>query len=359
MAQRLREQGRAFLSATVVRVHGSGYRRPGARMIVDAERWLAGSISGGCLERDVLAKGFWRTRDLPAVMVSYDSDDALDERVGSGCQGVIDVLLRRHEPEATDDVFQVAERCLREETCACVLHVVSSTRADLSVGTQLVVTRHGTRGSSWLQQAFGAEASRALEQHASPQIVAREGVEVYVECIVPPPQLFVFGAGHDVTPLVTLSKQLGWSVSVWDALPRNEARERFLLADHYLTCSLTEAVQQLDRCVRSAAVIMSHHLEQDRAALAALLASRVSYLGVLGARRRTEQLLADIHGAAVGVRDPRLHAPVGLQIGAQTPVEIALAIVAEAQATLANVAYVAPLRNLPGAIHGPDASRPG
>jgi xanthine/CO dehydrogenase XdhC/CoxF family maturation factor len=332
-------------------------------MLVDGERWLAGSISGGCLERDVLAKGFWRTREQPAVMVSYDSDDALDERVGSGCQGVIDVLVQRHDPHATSDVFRVAERCVREESCACVLHVVSSTRPELPVGALLVRTHEQATSSDrsgWLQRNFGAIAACALAQPVPPYTVVHAGVEVLVECIAPPPHLFVFGAGHDVTPLVSLAKQLGWSVSVWDALPRTETRERFLLADHYLVCSLAEAMQRLDRCVRPAAVVMSHHLAHDRAALAALLASQVRYLGVLGARRRTEQMLADIRETGVVLQDHglhRLHAPVGLQLGAQTPAEIALAIIAEAQATLAQVPHVASLRSQAGAIHAPVDAR--
>src|SRR5262252_2694479 len=103
----LRAQREAFLSATVVRVRGSGYRRPGARMLASRDQWLAGSISGGCLERDIVTRGFWRVRSEHAMLVTYDdAEDALDERRGSGCQGVVDVLLERSAPAAACDWFE-------------------------------------------------------------------------------------------------------------------------------------------------------------------------------------------------------------------------------------------------------------
>ena len=362
-ARQLRETQEPFLSATVVRVRGSGYRRPGARMLASQDTWLAGSISGGCLERDVMAKGFWRTRSERALLVTYDeAEDALDERSGSGCQGVVDVLLEQHAAGAVDecDVFAAAERCIRDESVAAVVSVFRSTRSDLPIGARWIAQGgelRCTHGSADLRGEFAREIEIALATcppaWATQRAAAEGELEALVECILPPPHLFVFGSGHDVSPLVTLVRNLGWSASVWDALPRTATRERLRAADHYLTGSLEDAVARLDRCVRPAAVIMGHHLEQDRASLAALLPSRARYVGVLGPRPRSEQMLADCRAAGVRANDAalaRVYAPVGLQLGAQTPAEIALAIVAEAQATLTN-SDVSALRSQPGTIH--------
>jgi xanthine/CO dehydrogenase XdhC/CoxF family maturation factor len=363
-ARQVREQRQAFLSATVVRVRGSGYRRPGARMLASQDQWLAGSISGGCLERDVMTKGFWRTQNERALLVTYDeSEDALDERSGSGCQGIVDVLLERHaaEPVSDADVFTAAERCIREESVAVVVSVFRSTRPDVPVGTRLVARAGeitGASGSAYLRSEFAAEIEAAVAAQRAPYAVHRGNasdgeIEALIECLVPPPHLFVFGSGHDVTPVVALAKNIGWTVTVWDALPRTAARERLRAADHYLTGSLQDAVARLSRSVCPAAVVMAHHLDQDRASLAALLPSRARYLGVLGPRARTEQMLADCRAAGVALTESalaRLYAPVGLQLGAQTPAEIALAILAEAQAVLSS-SEVSVLRAQSGAIH--------
>ena len=352
-----------FLSATVVRVRGSGYRRAGARMLASREQWLAGSISGGCLERDIVTRGFWRVRSERALLVTYDdAEDALDERRGSGCQGVIDVLLERHGPgfdAGARTWFDVAERCLRDETRAASVTVFRSTRSDVAVGERLILEEGGrlTAGNAFLRAELQAEAERALAAlspaHTSHRVAAEGEVEVLVECITPPPHLFVFGSGHDVGPLITIAKSLGWTLSVWDALPRTATRERLSAADHYLTGDLEAVVQRLARCVKPVAVVMGHHFEQDTGALAKLLSSEARYIGVLGPRRRTDEMLAvirELGGAVDGPARARVYAPVGLQLGAQTPAEIALAIVAEAQAALAEARVVA-LRDASGAIH--------
>jgi xanthine/CO dehydrogenase XdhC/CoxF family maturation factor len=368
-ARQLRDTREPFLSATVVRVRGSGYRRPGARMLASQDRWLAGSISGGCLERDVMAKGFWRTRNESALLVTYDqAEDALDERSGSGCQGVVDVLLERHAANTVGecDVFAAAERCIRDESVAAMVTVFRSTRADVPIGARWLAQDgelRCTHDTADLGAGFAREIETALATCALPWVTQRtaaEGeVEALVECLLPPPHLFVFGSGHDVSPLITLVKNLGWTASVWDALPRTATRARLRAADHYLTGKVEDAVAKLERCVRPAAVIMGHHLEQDRASLAALVPSSARYVGVLGPRLRTEQMLADCRAAGVRATDgalARVHAPVGLQLGAQTPAEIALAIVAEAQAALTS-SDASALRSQPGAIHRQSIAR--
>jgi xanthine dehydrogenase accessory factor len=339
-ARELRDRKVPFVSATVVAVRGSGYRKAGGRMIATQDQWLAGSISGGCLERDVTARGFWYTRNERARVITYNqSVDALDERSGTGCQGVVDVLVEKHVPDLPDeaDVFAAAERCIRDETVAVVLTVTRSAARDIPVGTRLVLQANRWRvpaQHSRLLELLGREALRALAGRPSPYLVERDEIAVLVECIVPPPHLFVFGTGPDASPLVALAKQLGWSASVWDASPHSAARERFQLADHYLTGSLAEAVSRMSRSARGAAIVMSHHFARDSAAVQALLAGSARYVGVLGPRVRTDEMLAECRAAGVVVDAAalaRLYAPAGLRVGAQTPAEIALAIVAEVQ----------------------------
>lgn len=346
-ANTLRAEGTSFISATVVQVQGSAYRRPGARMIATERAWLAGSISAGCLERDVLGKGFWRTRDARAVRVRYaEAEDALEEARGSGCQGVIDYLVERWDPSqpaAADEPWACFARCLESEKPGVLVTVIGAEHAAVELGQR--AWRCGdelvSNAAPALLPQLTAAAEAGLSGPSQPwtleQRTPNGKLELLVEKVLPPPHLYIFGSGHDVSPVLALAKQLGWSVSIWDAQPRFAARERLRDADHYLTDSLTEATQRLSRAARPLAVIMGHDLARDQEVLGALLACPLHYLGVLGPRRRTEQMLARLRETGAPMREAtlaRLHGPAGLMIGAQTPAEIALAIISEIQQTL-------------------------
>ena len=382
-ARELRARRESAVSATVVRVRGSSYRRPGARMLAGRERWLAGSISGGCLERDVLAKGLWRTRQHAAVLVNHDP--SADERTGSGCHGSIDLLIERADRIGPCDPFVLAERCLRDESEVMLVSVFASRHPQLAPGARLAVHSGGWEHDldpaarsveppaaaspdprrpigPLLRDAPFARSERAplsVDQRRliapllsdarlalargerEPQLIEHHGVEALLERIAPPPHLFIFGSGHDVGPLIALARALGWTISVWDAQPRFSARERLRELDQYLTGDVEDAVARMARCVSPAALVMGHHLEQDTRALAALLRSDVRYIGVLGPRARTDQMLSDCAAAGHALSEvelARVYAPVGLQLGAETPSEIALSIVAEVQAVLCGTA---------------------
>ena len=365
-ARSQRERGEPLWIATVVDVHGSSYRRPGARMLFTAERWLAGSVSGGCLERDVVAKGPFRTRDGRARLVTYDG--ATDERSGSGCDGVIDVLVERAggDDDLTDPI-NLAARCLQTERPGVLFSVFRSARAEVAVGAHHALLASGERASSLpagaLRDQLDALAASLLasatndcfpaRSHTGTASFARDtvapyvehllGVDLLVELVLPPPHLFIFGGAHDVLPLLALAKAIGWSVCVCEPHAQLSTRAAFRDADQHLVGPVEHAVAALDGCARPAAVIMAHHYERDLAALEALLRSRAPYIGLLGARKRAARLLADVESKGFALDEKarrRLHAPVGLALGAESPQEIALSIVAEIQAFCAARARV-------------------
>ncbi|MET0391134.1 MAG: XdhC family protein [Polyangiales bacterium] len=345
----LRADGTSFVSATVVRVQGSSYRRPGARMIATETEWRAGSISAGCLERDVLTKGFWRTRSERAVLVTYsEAEDALDERRGSGCQGVIDYLVERWDPEPhAADPWQNLERCVRDDVSGVLVTVSRSTRAGVPVGARLWVGAEGCETSfddPPLRAALEREARRVLAEpgraYTTEVALGDAQIEALVEPVTPPPHIFIFGSGDDVTPVLTFAKHLGWTVSIWNAQPRISARERLRAADHYAVGPLNESetLARLARAPRPVALVMGHDLAQDQAVLAALVPSRAGYIGMLGPRRRTDQLIEGCRAQGLSVTErtlARIRGPVGLRIGAETPAEIALSILSEVQQWLA------------------------
>jgi xanthine/CO dehydrogenase XdhC/CoxF family maturation factor len=233
---------------------------------------------------------------------------------------------------------------LRAEVPGVVVSVFRSARADVPVGARLCVRagkNESTIGDAALRRDLLRQAELALRTRQPTHALACHGIEALCELILPPAHLFLFGSAHDAPPVVAQAKQLGWSVTVWDGQPRLTARERLRAADRYFRGPLAEAIGELERCVHPLAVVMGHHFEQDRAVLGALLRTAVGYIGVLGPRQRTERMLAECaaqSGAPPSAADlARVHAPVGLALGAETPAEIALAIVAEAQAVFAQL----------------------
>lgn len=330
-AATLANDGAPYLLATVVRVAGSSYRRPGARMLVAGDRWISGCVSGGCLEGDVMLRGAFRARD-GAVVVTYDStsDDGEPWSVGLGCNGVVDVLLEGVAPGAHHDALAFARACFARETTGTLVTVIGSKVATAAVGERLALGPWCELARPVADPEIRAALARIAGGPAGVVELGELGVTALVEAIAPSPQLFVLGSGHDAVPVVSLAKSIGFRVTVADAAIRE--RSRFLAADHALATgsSLDELAARIDAAANASIAIMHHQLDRDRAALAMSLDSRARYIGVLGPARRTHALLAEL-----GRRpdDPRLHAPIGLDLGAETPEQIAMAIVGEVQAT--------------------------
>jgi xanthine/CO dehydrogenase XdhC/CoxF family maturation factor len=164
-----------------------------------------------------------------------------------------------------------------------------------------------------------------------------EGFEALLEVIQPAPQLFLFGAGPDAVPVVEFSRAVGFEITVCEANPRPAVRERFAHLAELHTGSVESVLPKIEARRSALGVVMSHHYPTDLRALALLLESRASYIGVLGPERRTRRMLCELHPN----RQPaeadlaRIRAPIGLDLGSETPTQIALSIVAEMQAVLA------------------------
>jgi xanthine/CO dehydrogenase XdhC/CoxF family maturation factor len=360
-AARLRRQREPYLIATVVAVRGSAYRRPGARMLLTQFRWIAGSVSGGCLEGDISNKGWWRTRDGEPVVVTYDSripeaadDDDVRAAFGLGCDGVVEVMLERAGAVGTIDPLELAHECVRTQKRASIITVFRGT-ASVPVGKRLVL-RAGTEscseaiGDGELRAEMIADARAAIEtgQSRTKTYATAEGpIDAFVEAIVPPPRLFVFGTGHDAVPIVQCARLLGWETFVIAPKPRVSTRERFVNADEVLTAPAGELADRIDSADRAVAIVMGHHYDLDREHVGMLAGTRARYIGVLGPRARTSRMLAEL---CLTLDDSRIHAPLGLDIGAETPQEIAMAAIAEIQAALRH-ASGAFLKERQGPIH--------
>lgn len=347
-----RRAGKESLLATVVGVRGSAYRRPGARMLFTEDGWQAGSISGGCLESDILRRAWWHTRDGASALVTYDStveddaetNDLLSWGFGLGCNGVVEVLLERLTPGSACCPVGFIARCLQRNRPGVLATVVSVDGSDkIRPGQRLFLHTEdrepvaATIGNPELSALVEQDARELLEIGGTSQgrtySFAGENAtaEVFLEVVTPPVSLLICGAGHDAIPLTMMAKTLGWKVTVMDPRPGILPRpDRFPGADTVIACAPQELAAHVPLTDRTLCVVMSHNVFQDAALLETLIPSPVCYLGVLGPRRRMERILDSLGRSD----ENRLHGPVGLDIGADTPQTVALSILAEMQAVL-------------------------
>ena len=368
-AAALQARGVPALLATVVRVAGSSYRRPGARMLVAEDRWLAGCVSGGCLEGDVMRRGDFRLRSGVPVVVRYDStsDDDIGWGFGVGCNGVVEILLESvpvagagesGTAPAPNDPLAFVRACIAAEDVGAMVTVFESGDATIPVGARLYLRGSALTGAA-LPTAFADAACEALGA-PKPRIVTYDGVTALVEPIAPPPHVFVIGSGHDAVPIVTLAHGLGMRVTIADLHTSVSLRERFAEADEVLIADAAAVAEAIDRRQSALVAVMTHDYDRDRDYLGAVLKTRAKYIGVLGPERRTARILAELERSGIRASDDalsRLHAPAGLDVGAETPREIALAILSEMQATLTKTpgGY---LRAREGAIHDAPSEPP-
>lgn len=346
--KRTEEAGESAVLVTVVKTLGSSYRLPGAHLLVTSGGQRAGSVSGGCLEDDLVKKAWWFTQNGPVIR-RYDTTadgEIASGGYGLGCNGTIDVLLERILPEKASTITLAAEVHTRR-IAACVAHVIAPKHA---AGQRLIVDTTGSVShnieDSQLAARLESPVRIAVEEGASQHLTV-ENTEIFIETLVPPVRLLIFGAGDDAIPLTKVAKFLGWQVMVFDGRPHYATRERFSLADRVAVRQPGMPASAVDRW--TAAVIMNHSYSQDLQVLKELTPVPLLYLGLLGPQKRARQLLADA-GLDEGLLASDLHSPMGLDIGADGPEQVALAIVAEIQASL-NRRAGGPLRDRRAPIH--------
>jgi xanthine dehydrogenase accessory factor len=321
---RLWRRGGASVLVTLVRATGSSYRRPGARLLLGADGVYAGTISGGCLEAEVIRKAGWIVRE-GAVVERYSTmfDDTAEIPFGLGCGGVVDLLLERVDTPECRALMEAMEAALTGTDSVVVSYLPGEGK-----GLRRVVLRDGA-------VVFASEGLGEKKLACAAGLRAGEEYEGrFVEEMRGPQRLFVLGAGDDARPLVNMAALLGWDVTVADGRGQLARGERFPEADRVVVLG-DAGVAALGIKAGDAVVVMTHSYEQDRAMLAALLPVGPRYLGVLGARHRSSLLVseaASLIGKSVAECCERIYAPVGLDLGGDGPEAIALAVMAEAQA---------------------------
>jgi xanthine dehydrogenase accessory factor len=316
--------------ATLVATAGSTYRKPGARMLIMSDGSYLGLLSGGCLEGDLeLHAQEVMDSGVPRA-VEYDMrgpDDVLFG-IGTGCEGAMRVLL---EPAGPGSRALVALKAAGDATRTgkSIVLIVMHTSADAALGTYLIEPSLPAGLLRAARDVLDSACSKGLEIGTG-----EHGGQAFVQYLAPPPHVLICGAGPDAQPVARAALALGWRVTLVDHRPDYADPRRFpgatvLLAD---ARTLRTAVD-VPEC--HAAVVMSHHLASDTIYLRELAEAGVpAYVGLLGPAARRQKLVVELAGVFDKLKD-RIRGPVGLDLGAVTPEGIALAIVSQIHAWLA------------------------
>jgi xanthine dehydrogenase accessory factor len=332
--------------ATVVRVEGSSYRRTGARMLIMDNGVWVGGISGGCLEGDALKRSQLAIKNSRSTRITYDTteDDPYQIGVGLGCNGVIEVLFTPLDINDKSNPVEVLKSCIKANRETHVLITIMGLSGDWNVKAGEVIRHTGlssltilgdTLAERQLQQAVTEQLSIG---HSAPHYFELENgrkLETFIEILPPEINMVLIGHQYDVYPLGKLIKEMGWRLTIVAELQKINPHI-IAIADEIVS-PVNFSGMFID--LHTAIILMAHDYKTDKYNLPKALATPAPYIGMLGPRVRSEKIWRELakEGITISSTDmKRIHAPVGLDIGAVTPEEIALSLIAEVKAALSD-----------------------
>jgi xanthine/CO dehydrogenase XdhC/CoxF family maturation factor len=304
-------QGQKVALLTLVAVRGSAYRRPGAKMVMASSGRMRGTLSGGCLEGDLFLHAEQVMKSQEPMIAHYDLTEDEMWGLGIGCKGQVDIWI---EPIDLDEPFWSAwTKTLQHDQVMIWGGQLPQGLRYFAGENQEWTERHG-REVNLKPAAVSAVASTGSEG------------ELWWDVMSPPARLVLAGAGHDARPVARLAQEAGFEVIVLDPRESINTEEHFPHATH-----IVKSASEVDPAsvAENFWVIMNHHQRRDEEALILASASRPKFVGVLGPRSRTEEMMGNSGVLADGIP---LHSPVGLDVGAEGPEEVAISIVSELMA---------------------------
>ena len=358
-----RKNEKRLALATLVHLNGSSYRRPGARMIVDEEGQLTGAISGGCLEGDALRKAVFCIHTQIPKLVVYDTSDEEDATIGIqlGCSGIIQVLFEPIDENDPLNPIELLKKAIhkRQNTVLVTLYAPQIKKGD-TVGTSMLLEDSGEFHNNSTFQFVPETLMQDIKETLTIKKSSFKSYNLndhtfnaFLSFISPPISLIIVGAGNDAIPLQSIAETLGWEVTIVDGRQTYAKIERFSSACQIIVSKPEKVLQQIPIDEKTVFVLMTHNYNYDYAILKALLGKNIPYIGALGPKKKLDNMITDLKAENIFLNERQkkiLYGPVGLEIGAETPAEIALSITAEIMSVMNNKKGGS-LRNLLTEIH--------
>lgn len=329
-------QNKRTALVTVVKVDGSSYRRPGARMLVTEDGEITGAISGGCLEGDALRKAQFAIHQQQNKLEIYDTSDEADATLGVqlGCNGIVYILF---EPVINDNPIALLKQVAAQRKDAVLVTLFNTDKKAQQKGTIAYVNRNKNQfindDDKWLLN----ECEHVLKSKVSVIKDDKESSSVLFQLVPPVVQLVIAGAGNDAQPLMEAAFLLGWKIIVADGRPTHATQQRFAKSDQVIVSKPTSLLSQINVDEQTAFVLITHNYNYDMDLLEQLLSANCAYIGILGPHKKMQRMFDDLQAKGIKIskeQTDRIHAPVGLDIGAETAEEIGVSVVAEIKAVL-------------------------
>ncbi|MGH2645582.1 MAG: XdhC family protein, partial [Chitinophagaceae bacterium] len=356
------KRGQKTALATVVHVEGSSYRAPGARMLIRDDGALTGAISGGCLEGDALRKALMAIMQDQPLLVTYNTTDEENAVIGInlGCNGVIRVLIEPINSKNSLNPIALLKIVVQEKSPTVLITLFSvENHRDNRQGTRLLIKNdqviaqnmpamitddYGKSPAGYvnkmcydvkkvfeLQRSLFINYKITASKQNTETTTIPDDMTAFIEYLMPEISLVIAGAGNDVLPLVQMAEWMGWRTTLIDGRPGYANSQRFA------GCQIIVAAPEnalLDKVMnnRSACLLMSHNYNYDKAMLRRLSEYYVPYIGMLGPKKKRDRMLSELKEDGIAFSSEQLsciYSPIGLDIGAETPEEIACAIIAE------------------------------
>lgn len=324
-------QGQSIALATVLQTWGSAPRGVGAKMVLTQDGQIAGSVSGGCVEGAVVEAGAEVLKTGRPQLLHFGVADETAWSVGLACGGTIDVFV---QPLAAQ-IYEAVHQSIGQDQLVATVTIVRGP-AEL-MGRELLVSEEGRlagRLDAGLDEPAISAARVLLEKEQSQRLAltmtGAEPVEVFVDVLEPAPTLILVGGVHIAIALAAIARTLGYRTIVVDPRRAFGSEARFPHADRLIQAWPDEAFKHISLTRSTAVAMLTHDPKIDDPALKIVLASRAFYVGALGSRKTQAQRQQRLLKAGLSEAQlERLLGPIGLEIGAKTPEEIALAVMAQ------------------------------
>jgi xanthine/CO dehydrogenase XdhC/CoxF family maturation factor len=329
-------QNKQTALATVVKVEGSSYRRPGARMLVTDDGKITGAISGGCLEGDALRKAQFSMFQQRNKLEIYDTTDEEDNNLGIqlGCNGTVYILFEPIKNGDQNNPVNLLKKVAQHRKDGVIVTLFNLNKNFEQIGTIAFVKETESYSGDNEMTALIDEGRSALKQRNSVVKDDANGSALY-QFIPPTTQLVVVGAGNDAQPLVEMAFLLGWDTIVVDGRQSYATTQRFPKATKICVTKPADILSCVNIDEQTAVVLMTHNYNYDLAALKQLVTTNCKYIGTLGPKKKLYNMFSDLTEKGAIVNDEMMqgvYGPVGLDIGAETSEEIALSVLSEIKA---------------------------